>query len=92
MSKYKYTVTQIGRWKLNEPVFMTMATRRKSKTSCDACGNRIEIGETYYYHADELKCYCVACIGVEGDPEDLLSMEIPEYKYKNYDSEEEINW
>jgi len=92
MSKYKYTVTQIGKLKLNEPVFMTMATIKKSKsTSCYKCGSKIKIGETYYYHEEECVCYCIACIGVAGDPDDLLSFEIPEYKYED-DLEKEIDF
>ena len=98
MSKHKYRVTQINKWKLEIPCFMTMSTKRKSQTNCRACRGGISVGETYFYDADLSCCYCVACIGVEGDPEALTSIEKPEFgnddlqkevEFVNYGSENE---
>ena len=90
MSKHKYRVTQINRWKLEIPVFMTMSTKRKDKTLCRGCQCEIQVGETYFYDDDLSCCYCVACIGVEGDPEDFTSREKPEYG--NDDIEKEVEF
>lgn len=90
MSKHKYRVTQINRCKLEIPVFMSMSTKRKSKTDCRGCRGEITVGETYFYDADSSCCYCVACIGVEGDPEDLTSTEKPEFG--NDDIEKEVEF
>ncbi|MFH2045725.1 MAG: hypothetical protein ABIK92_11330 [Pseudomonadota bacterium] len=68
MSKREYFVIQIGNTQLDNPINMTMSTKRKNKTFCEECGNAIEVGETYYYEPLGQYYYCVGCIGVDGDP------------------------
>ncbi len=87
----KYWIDQIGQVKLDKPVPMMMAVRKAKRTRhCEVCDGEIEAGDSYLFDQSSDDFYCVACVGMVGDPETFSGT--GKWKIKKGDNEKDCEY